>query len=216
MSTLRISILVVIVLALTTSLSGDLSAEAQASGAAASVERVKPFTRPTDMRVKPPAGAPSGPNVRRATQACPATQDDMCQKFWAFAGQFLRTNTIPARDRELLTLRTAWLSRGEYIWASHHDSYATKAGLTPEEVSRVTKGPDAKGWNTFDSALLRSADELHTSRFISDGTWKALGERYTDRQRLEVIMTVAAYTSLAMYFNSTGGQIEPGHTGFPD
>ncbi len=51
---------------------------------------------------------------------------------------------------------------------------------------------------------------------ISDAAWKTLGERYTDRQRLEVLMTVAAYTSLAMYFNSTGGQIEPGHTGFPD
>jgi hypothetical protein len=31
-----------------------------------------------------------------------------------------------------------------------------------------------------------------------------------------VVLTVGAYTSLAMYFNSTGGQIEKGHTGFPD
>ena len=108
------------------------------------------------------------------------------------------------------------MSRGEYIWASHHNSYATKAGLTADEVSRVPKGPDAKGWSKFDSALLRAVDELQTSRFISDETWKVLGERYTDRQRVEVVLTVAAYTSLAMYFNSTGGQIEPGHTGFPD
>lgn len=166
-------------------------------------------------------GAPSGPDVRRETQACPATLDQMCRHFmcrhfWAFAGQFLSINTIPTRDRELLTLRTAWLSRGEYIWASHHDSYATKAGLTAAEVSRVTKGPDAEGWNRFDAALLRAVDELQTSRFISDETWKALGERYTDRQRLEVVLTVAAYTSLAMYFNSTGGQMEQGHTGFPE
>lgn len=189
---------------------------AQSQGnAPTSADRVRSFTRPSEMRIKPPAGAPSGPNVRRATQACPANQDDMCAKFWAFAGYFLSKNVIPERDRELLTLRTAWLSRGEYIWASHHDSYATKAGLTPEEVSRVTQGPTAKGWSSFDASLLRAVDELQTSRFISDETWKSLGERYTDRQRLEVIMTVAAYTSLAMYFNSTGGQIEQGHTGFP-
>jgi alkylhydroperoxidase family enzyme len=205
---------VVIVLALAASLNAAWEAEAQRS--ATSDKRVESFRRPTEMRIKPPAGAPSGPDVRRATQACPATQDDMCQKFWAFAAHFLRNNTIPARDRELLTLRTAWLSRGQYIWASHHDSYATKAGLTADEVSRVTKGPDAEGWSRFDSALLRSVDELHISRFISDETWKALGERYTDRQRLEVVLTVAAYTSLAMYFNSTGGQIEQGQTGFPD
>jgi alkylhydroperoxidase family enzyme len=206
---------ILIVLALAVSLNAAPNAEAQGNSSS-SAKRVESFKRPTEMRVKPPADAPSGPNVRRATQACPATVDDMCQKFWAFAGQFLRTNTIPARDRELLTLRTAWLSRGEYIWASHHDSYATKAGVTADEVSRVTKGPDAKGWSRFDAALLRAVDELQTSRFISDETWKALGERYTDRQRVEVVLTVAAYTSLAMYFNSTGGQIEPGHTGFPD
>ena len=206
----------VVLLACSISLNAARPAAAQtASRSSASDKRVDPFTRPAEMRVKPPADAPAGPNVRRATQACPATLDDMCRKFWAFAGQFLTNNTIPARDRELLTLRTAWLSRGEYIWASHQDSFATKAGLTPQEVSRVTRGPDAEGWSAFDSALLRAVDELQTSRFISDATWKALGERYSDRQRVEVVMTVAAYTSLAMYFNSTGGQIEQGHTGFP-
>jgi alkylhydroperoxidase family enzyme len=139
----------------------------------------------------------------------------MCRKFWAIAGHFLSNNQIPARDRELLTLRTAWLCRGEYIWASHQDTYATKAGVTAEEVARVTKGPDAKGWSTFDSTLLRAVDELQASRFISDATWKALSERYNDRERLEVVLTVATYTMLAMYFNSTGGQMEQGQTGFP-
>ena len=58
-------------------------------------------------------------------------------------------------------------------------------------------------------------DELQASRFISDATWKALGDRYDDRQRLEVILTVANYTMLAMYFNSTGAQMPNGKTGFP-
>jgi hypothetical protein len=58
-------------------------------------------------------------------------------------------------------------------------------------------------------------DELQTSRFISDATWKALGARYDDRQRLEVILTVANYTMLAMFFNSTGTQVPSGRTGFP-
>jgi alkylhydroperoxidase family enzyme len=205
------------ILLLTVPLIAHVRVAAQAgAGSSAPAKRVEPFKRLSEMRVKPPAGAPSGPNVRRATQACPATLDEMCEKFWDFAGYFLRKNTIPARDRELVTLRTAWLSRGEYIWASHHDTFATKEGVTREEVSRVMEGPDAKGWSRFDSALLRAVDELQTSRFISDGTWAALGERYTDRQRMEVVFTVAAYTSLAMYFNSTGAQLEAGRTGFPN
>jgi hypothetical protein len=58
-------------------------------------------------------------------------------------------------------------------------------------------------------------DELQASRFISDATWKALAERYSDRQLLDVVLTVGAYTTLAMYFNSTGGQMEKGQTGLP-
>src|SRR5262245_11580928 len=179
-------------------------------------KRVEAFARPIEMRIKPPAGAPSGPGVRRAVQACPATLDDMCQKFWAFGGHFLENNKIPARDRELLTLRTAYLIRGEYIWASHQDTYAIKAGLTKEDVLRVTRGPDAKGWSEADATLLRAADELYAGRFITDATWKALARRYDERQLLEAVLTVANYSMLGMYYNSTGAQLEAGQTGFPD
>jgi alkylhydroperoxidase family enzyme len=210
----KLTVLIVLVV---TILSSAPAAEAQPRAtSSSSAKRVEPFTRPTEMRVKPPAGAPSGPEARRATQACPRTVDKMCEEFWEYAAWFVYNSTIPARDRELLTLRTAWLSRGEYIWATHQYDFARKAGMTAEEITRVAQGPDAKGWSRFDAVVLRAADELHTSRFVSDETWKALGERYTDRQRLEVVLTVGAYTSLAMYFNSTGGQIEKGHTGFPD
>ena len=174
-------------------------------------KRVERFTRPAEMRIKPPAGATeTGPR-----QACPNTLD-MCRKFWALAGHFLNNNTIPARDRELLVLRTAWLSRVDYEWAHHHDSYATKAGLTVQDVARVTQGPEVPGWGEFDRLLLRAADELHSNRFISDATWKALAARYNDQQLVEVVLTVGNYTLLGMYFNSLGIPVEPGLTRLPD
>jgi 4-carboxymuconolactone decarboxylase len=175
------------------------------------VKRVDRFTRPSGLRVKLPANA-SGTVPR---QACPTTSE-MCQKFWALAGHFLANNTIPARDRELLVLRTAYLSRVDYEWAHHHDSYSTKAGLTVQDVSRVTQGPDASGWGEFDRALLRAADELHANRFISDSTWKTLASRYDDHQLVEVVLTVGNYTMLGMYFNSLGVPIEAGLTRVPD
>jgi hypothetical protein len=193
-----------------------ITALTQASVARAQADRVEAFVRPKEMRIEPPPGAPAGPNVRRAVEACPATLDDMCRKFWAFSGHFLNDPKISARDRELLTLRTAYLVRGEYIWASHQDSYALKSGLTKEEVSRVTRGPDAKGWSEADATLLRAADELHSGRFITDPTWKALAGRYDDRQLLDIVLTVANYTMLGMYYNSTGAQLEVGQTGFPE
>jgi len=208
---------IAIILFLTTAWVPARWASAQNSTSASpSVERVERFERPTEMRIKPPASAPSGPGMRRAVQACPAPEDEMCQKFWTLGGHFLDHNKIPARDRELLTLRTAYLIRAEYIWASHQDSYAIKSGLTKQEVARVTRGPDDEGWNEADRTLLRAADELYSRRFITDATWKSLSRRYDDRELLEIVLTVANYTMLGMYYNSTGAQLEAGQTGFPD
>ena len=208
MSTWKILAVLAVSLPLTPVLRGSAQSSAKPSAAAKRVER---FTRPSEMRIKPPAGAPgTGP-----AQACP-NGSEMCRKFWALAGHFLNNNTIPARDRELLVLRTAWLSRVDYEWAHHHDSYSRKAGLTVEDVARVTRGPEAPGWSAFDRALLRAADELHGSMFIGDATWKALASRYDDHQLVEVVLTVGNYTLLGMYFNSLGIPIEPGMTGVPD
>ena len=133
----------------------------------------------------------------------------MCRKFSAFTSHFVTNYTIPLREKELLILRTAWLSRGQFIWGRHNNT-GRKAGLTDEEISRIMDGPGAGGWSPFDAVLLQAADELHLSRFISDTTWNALAQRYSESQLLEVVMIVGNYTLLSMYQNTIGIQLEPG------
>ena len=96
-----------------------------------------------------------------------------------------------------------------------------EAGLTDEQIAQITEGPEASGWDDFDATLLRAADELHTSRFVSDATWNALAARYTaarytEDQVREVVMIVGDYTQLAMFQNSLGAQLPPGYEGLPD
>ena len=174
-----------------------------------SVKRVEPFTRLTARRIKPPDGVVSG-----MQGLCPDSLD-ACGKFSAFTSHFVTKYTIPLREKELLILRTAWLSRGNFVWGRHNIT-GRKAGLTDEEISRVTRGPDEKGWSDFDAVLLRTADELHMSRFVTDATWKRLGQRYSDNQLVEVVLIVANYTMLSMFQNTLGAQLEPGVTGLPD
>ena len=76
-------------------------------------------------------------------------------------------------------------------------------------------GPDAPGWSDFDAALLRTADELHASRFISDATWDALAEQYTEEQRVEVVLIVGNYTQLTMFQNALGVQLPADVQGLP-
>ena len=146
-------------------------------------------------------------------QLCPDSTET-CQRYWAYTGYFVRNATIPARDREVIILRTAWLNRGDYIWG-RHNIIGQEAGLTEQEISRVTRGVDAAGWSDFDAALLRAADELYTSRFVSEATWSTLGERYTESQLREVVLIVGNYTQLSMFQNTLGAQLEPGIEGLP-
>ena len=174
-------------------------------------KRVEPFTHLTAPRVEPGGTTPGGSEMRRL---CP-NRLDVCQKYWAYTAYFVDGYTIPLREKEIFILRTAWLSRGDYIWGRHHVT-GKEAGLTDEEVERITEGPDASGWNDFDATLLRVADELHTSRFLSDATWTALAERYTEDQLREVVLIVGDYTQLAMFQNSIGAQLPPGFDGLPN
>ncbi len=173
------------------------------------VSRVAPFEHLDAPRISLPPDVGEGP----MRELCP-DGTEMCRRYWDYTGYFVRNATIPTRDRELLILRTAWLSRGDYIWG-RHDVIGQEAGLTPEEIRRVTAGPDAPGWSDFDRAVLRAADELHASRFVSHPTWATLAEQYSEEQLVEVVLIVGNYTQLAMFQNSLGAQLPTGFEGLP-
>jgi alkylhydroperoxidase family enzyme len=118
-------------------------------------------------------------------------------------------STLPPRHRELLILRTASLCRSEYVWA-HHAPAGRKAGITADELARIARGPEAAGWQPFEAALLRAADQLHVSAFVDDPTWNALAARYDTRQLMDAVFTVAEFTMIAGTVNSLGVQLEAG------
>src|SRR5262245_61321471 len=70
------------------------------------------------------------------------------------------TSTLPPRHRALLALRTAWLTRSNYLWA-HKAAAARRDGFTTDDLRRVAQGPGATGWDAFEATVLRAADELH-------------------------------------------------------
>jgi len=143
-----------------------------------------------------------------------AQAPDLCQAWLGFTDYLLRESTLPLRDRELLIMRIGYLNHGAYEWAAHR-GIAGRAGISDEELLRITVGPDAGGWSTWDAALLRAADELHNDALISDTTWATLAERYDRRQLMEAVFTVGQYNMVAMYLNSLGVQFEEGFEGPP-
>jgi 4-carboxymuconolactone decarboxylase len=123
-------------------------------------------------------------------------------------------STLPPRQRELLILRTAALCRSDYVWA-HHAPTARKAGITPDELIRIASGPDAPGWQPFEAALLRAADELHVSAFVSDATWAQIATIYDTQKLMDAVFTVAEFTMVSDTLNSARVQVEDGFTDRP-
>src|SRR5688572_18514770 len=94
---------------------------------------------------------------------------ELCRA-WVPSSRYFAKSTLSLRDRELLILRTCWLCKNEYTWGNHIPA-AKRAGLTDEDILRITTGPKAKGWSSADVALLEAADALHSEQTIPDSTW---------------------------------------------
>jgi 4-carboxymuconolactone decarboxylase len=101
-----------------------------------------------------------------------------------------------------LILRIGWLNQAQYEWEQHVRIGKT-AGLTDDEVERITKGPKA-GWNRHDAALIQAADDLFENSVVSDETWKTLSERYNTEQMMDAVFTVGQYNLVSWALNSLG------------
>ena len=126
-----------------------------------------------------------------------------------------RRNDLPAREREIIILRIGFLCKSGYEWGQHV-IIARNAGLSDEEITRIKLGAGAPGWNAKDVLLLKASDELHHDHFISEVTWSALRNNFTEKQCMDVVFTAAQYTQVSMILNSFGVQLDAGMTLDPD
>jgi 4-carboxymuconolactone decarboxylase len=182
--------------------------------------------RPIEPRIAPLAEAEWSPEQREllavVTRGKPAQNvfatlvrhPKLFKRWTPFGGHLLFTSSLPARERELLILRTAWLTGAEYEWGQHVE-IAKRAGLAEAEIARVALGPDAAGWTAEEAALLQAADELWADACLSDRSWAALSARLSEAQLMDLVFTVGAYAMLAMALNSFGTRLDSGLGGFP-
>lgn len=132
-------------------------------------------------------------------------------RFNAWGGYVLsRRNDLPPREREIVILRTGYLCKSGYEW-TQHKRIGLQSGLTEDEVDRIKAGAEA-GWNGADAVLMRASDELHADQFVTDATWAELSEHFSDKQRMDVVFTVAQYTQVSMILNTFGVQLDAGQT----
>lgn len=138
----------------------------------------------------------------------------LMKRWQVFGNHVLNKSTLPPRDREILILRIGWLCRSEYEFGQHV-VIGRREGLSDQEIQRITRGPDAEGWDPFEATLLRAVDELHGDAFLSDATWNELAARYDTMQLMDLVFTVGQYNLVSMALNTLGVQQDEGFPGFP-
>jgi 4-carboxymuconolactone decarboxylase len=126
-----------------------------------------------------------------------------------------RRNDLPAREREIVILRTGFLCKSGYEW-TQHKAIGLRDGLTEAEIEAIKTGAGAPNWSAADAALIKAADELHADQFISDATWAALKSHFSEKQCMDVVYTTGQYTQVSMILNSFGVQLDAGQTLDPD
>ena len=129
--------------------------------------------------------------------------------FLAWGGYILsRRNSLSERDRELVILRAGFNCGSGYEF-TQHTRIGLNAGLTEAEIEAIKAGPDDPSWSETDRAMLRATDDLTHDFHVSDASWAALSG-FTDKQKMDLVMTVGQYTQVSMMLNSFGVQLDPG------
>lgn len=129
--------------------------------------------------------------------------------FLPWATHVLNGSSLPAREREILILRTAHLCGSSYEWIQHR-RIGLHVGLSEAEIERVREGAAAPGWTAGERALLALADELHARQTLSDPLWAEMTRHWSERQCLDAIFAVGNYTLLAMVLNGLRVEIDGG------
>jgi AhpD family alkylhydroperoxidase len=118
--------------------------------------------------------------------------------FWGwlhFAGRLMPGGKLPRRSTELVILRVAH-RRGCRYEFDHHVRLGRRAGVAPDDVARIQQD-SLDGWTEADRVLLAAADELVTTRDLTDDAWSALLATYDERRALELVLLVGHYDMLA-------------------
>ena len=143
-----------------------------------------------------------------------AHHPDLLRRWLVFANHILVASTLPPRERELVILRTGWLCRSQYEFGQHRVLGAS-AGLTEDEMVRVTEAEVGSGWTSRDRTLLLVTDQLVAEHRLDDTLWTALSADWSRQQVMDLVLTVGQYVLVSTALNTFQVPLDEGVEGFP-
>jgi len=164
-----------------------------------------PGTEAVWRRVEAERKVPTA-NIFRALAHAPALLD----AFLSYANALRDESELEPRLRELAILAVGHATGAEYEIA-HHQSHAIRAGLTRQQIAAVADFESSDAFDDAELAVMRLARESTVQVDVSDRCWADARGHLSDRQMVELCMTIAWYNSGVRIMGSLGIELEDGY-----
>lgn len=126
----------------------------------------------------------------------------------------LRSCDLGTRLRELVILTIGYAVDCGYEIA-HHEPYALKAGLTPEQVKSIPRAEESGLFDDDDLAVIRFARGFSTDGHVTPEDWQRVSERLTTTQMAQLTLTASWYISGALMMRMLELDLEPQYAAGP-
>lgn len=119
----------------------------------------------------------------------------------------VRGAKLSPRLRELAILVVGHVTESEYEIAHHH-SHALKAGVSEEQYAAVPEFESSSLFNDEERAVMAFAKDSTRNVDVSEQTWNRASRHLSEREMVELAVTVAWYNSGVRIMGALGIDLE--------
>jgi 4-carboxymuconolactone decarboxylase len=129
--------------------------------------------------------------------------------FMRFGGAILTKLALDPVLRELAILQVARQAEAEYEWVQHV-AIGQSVGITDEQIAALEGGDvEAAVFDDVQQAVLVFTREVVASPRVADKTYESLKQHLSDREVVELLMTIGDYWMLARVMTVLEVDVEP-------
>jgi alkylhydroperoxidase family enzyme len=126
------------------------------------------------------------------------------------AGGLLDRGSLTLREREIVIDRTTFRCGSEYEWGVHVAFFASRIGLTADEIRDLSAtDPGTTVFSPRERLLLRLCDELHATAGVDDDLWAELALAWSPEQLVELVALAGYYHAISFVTNAFRLPLEP-------
>ena len=131
----------------------------------------------------------------------------ICRDWNRLGITLLLKGQLSPKLRELAILRVGVLAKANYEWTKHVPM-AMAAGAIQEQIDSLPEWVNSKEFNEQERAVLRYTDEVSQDIRASDDTFSKIREFLTEREIIELTVTIGYYGMVCRTLESLQIELE--------